>query len=40
MQNITFDKDILYFKEFKQANSQLIAIIRQVIKLIKEKEGA
>ena len=40
MQNITFDKDILYFKEFKLGNSQLIAIIRQVIKLIKEKEGA
>ena len=40
MQNVTFDKDTLYFKEFKQANSQLIAITRQVVELIKEEEGA
>jgi hypothetical protein len=38
MQNITFDKDTLYSKEFKQVISQLLEITKQVIKLIEEEE--
>jgi len=37
-QNVTFDKDTLYLKEFKQVISQLLEIIRQIIKLIKEEK--
>ena len=40
MQNAIFNKDTLYFKEFKQINSQLIAITKQVVELIEEEEGA
>ena len=38
IQNIIFDKDTLYSKEFEQVVGQLLKITRQVVKLIKEEE--